>query len=105
MPKTVFTGQVDSISTRADKSIKIVISTQEQTEESKVALFGLHQKPACFLISTQSITEQESEAVTAAKLDLAENGKSPSQRLRGVLFRLWQQDNKGYKDSNLYYLA
>ena len=32
-------------------------------------------------------------------------GKTPSQRMRNVLFILWKQDPEGYKDFNLYYIS
>jgi hypothetical protein len=32
-------------------------------------------------------------------------GKTPGQRLRAVMYRLWEQDAEGYKDSESYYIA
>jgi uncharacterized protein YeaO (DUF488 family) len=38
------------------------------------------------------------------KADL-DNLKTPSQRLRAILYRNFEQDDKGYRDFNSYYLA
>jgi hypothetical protein len=32
-----------------------------------------------------------------------ENEKTPSQRLRAVFYRMWQQKNEGFKDSDSHY--
>jgi hypothetical protein len=37
------------------------------------------------------------------KVDFEDGTKSPAQRLRGVFFRLWQQNKEGYEIFNDFY--
>lgn len=101
---TIFTGTVESISTRADKTLKVIIGTQELTDEAKMALLGFHQKSGVVAISEKNFAQAEIEAIEAVDIEVADTNKSPSKRLRNVFYRLWQQDNKGYKDPNLHYI-
>ena len=47
----------------------------------------------------------ELEEIDKIKVEFEDGGKPPSQRLRAVLFRLWQQTPEGYKASNDHYIA
>lgn len=84
--------EIESLSTRADKSIKVVLSTQELPPESMSALFGLRHRAvyAAFLdtpITVEDIKIPDREPEFASQ-------KSPSERLRNVLYRIWEQDGK-----------
>ena len=52
----------------------------------------------------QEFTEEEKKAFEVIKLDAEDLGaKTPSQRLRAVLYRYWEQDPKGHDSFPLYY--
>jgi excisionase family DNA binding protein len=46
---------------------------------------------------------EELDAVESLKSELEDTLKKPSQRLRNVLFRLFEQDNDGFKTFSKYY--
>ena len=95
-------GQIEGISSRKDKTIKLTIGTQELSPNQAADLFNLSQQ-FCYLgIKTETFTKEETESIDNLKTEL-ESTKSPSQRLRGVLFLNYQQDTKGYKDFSTYY--
>lgn len=101
----VLNCQIETIQSRKDNTLKIVIGTQELTEGGK--LFPLQNKLCTIGIApNESLTEQDIELLQASKIKLEDvpNGKTPSQRMRNVLFVLWQQNNGGYEDFNLFYL-
>lgn len=45
----------------------------------------------------------ELQTLDSLEADFDDFGKTPGQRLRAVLYRLWEQKNEGYQDFNLYY--
>lgn len=104
MNKSIFTAIIENISTRADKTLKIVIGTNEEAPDAKTRLFEMHQKQVTILISENTITEKESDAIDEVKADLYDKKqKTPSQRLRGVLFRNFQKDSRGHVKFENYY--
>ena len=94
---------IDGISTLKDKSVKITILTQELSPSKAGEIFGLHGKYAIVYISEKDINQREIDQVD--KLDPEFGGKTQSQRLRNVFFRMFEQDAEGYKDFNNYYHA
>lgn len=99
----VLDAEVESISTRKDRTVKVVLGTQEMKDVSQV--FNLQNQLVTIGISTNGLNQSEVEILRSSKFDLdaIPDGKTPSQRLRGVLYRCWEQDSGGYEDFNLYY--
>ena len=100
-----FNVEVETIQSRKDNTLKIVLGTQELTEGGK--LFPLQNKLCTIgIVPNEALSQEDIEALQASKIkfDDVPNGKSPSQRMRNVLFILWQQNNGGYDDFNLFYL-
>jgi hypothetical protein len=85
-----------------DKSVKIVLETQELDPEKAGELFAANGKLIFAYLSLQDIPAEEKEIIDSLEPELP--GKTPSQRLRNIIFLLWKQDPKGYKDKNLHYL-
>lgn len=92
---------VESISTRKDRTVKIILSTQELSQERAGELFGLMNKLAATYISVKDIDQDQIEMVDKANPDLG--GKTQSQRIRNTLYLLWQQVPEGYADFDGYY--
>jgi len=97
-------GQIESISTRKDKTLKLTIATQELSPAQTGDIFTLNQDFCYFGIKQEPFTKDEEDTIDQLKTDY-ENLKTPSQRLRGILFVNYQQHNKGYKDFATYYMA
>ena len=95
-------AQVESITTRKDKSVKITIGTQELTPADAAKIFYLNQQFCYLAIKPEPFTREEIGSIDSLKTDL-NTAKTPSQRLRGILYLNYQQDNKGYKDFTTYY--
>ena len=56
------------------------------------------------MISSGDISKQEIDAVENFTSDFEFSGKPPSQRLRGVLYRVWEQGKQEY-DFAIWYEA
>ncbi len=98
----LLSSYVESISTRKDRSIKLVLGTQELSNGNAAELFGLQNKiVACYISPKETIDQKEMDQVD--KLDPELQGKTQSQRIRNTLFVLWQSNSQGYKDFDSYY--
>lgn len=94
--------QVSGMSTLKDGSIKVVLETQELSSGRAGELFALRNAIAAVYISPKdSIDQREIDQVD--KVDPEFQGKTQSQRLRNVLFKLFEQDKEGHKSFDTYY--
>lgn len=92
---------VENITTRKDKTVKITLGTQELSPGKAGELFDLMNKLAITYICPKGVDQKEIDQVD--RLDPEFEGKTQSQRIRSVLFKLFQQDNEGFKDFDNYY--
>jgi hypothetical protein len=99
--KTIRTqAQITSLSSRADGSLRLSIITPELSSPEKVAVMELQNQLIVALLTPEEF--QTEEMVIDKDLD----GKSPSNRLRNVLFVWWkklQENDKTKDDFSLWY--
>ena len=87
----VFEGGIDKVSTLADGSLRVYVGTPELSSETMVSVFSLIKKPGFVLISAKAINQDQIDAVEKATTNAEFSEKTPSQRMRGVLYRLWEK--------------
>ena len=97
-------GQIESISPRKDKTVKLTIGTQELHPSQAAELFTLNQQFCYIGLKPEPFTKEEETTLDSLKTEL-DTLKTPAQRLRGILYVNYQQDQKGYKDFKTYYEA
>ena len=92
------------LSTRADGSVKIVLGTQEISPTKMGELFALKKKVTAVYISPkETITDEELKQVDAIDVDF--NTKSQAQRIRSVLYILFEQNSEGFQGFADFYKA
>ena len=96
-------GQIESIATRKDKTLKVTIGTQELNPVQASDVFSLNQSFCYIGLKIEPFTQSEEVLIDGLKSEI--NQKTPSQRLRSILYIYYEQDNKGYKDFNTYYVG
>lgn len=102
--KLIFDGSIERVSTRRDKTISLLIGSQELSPEMNARLFNLANKHTKILISDTNITEGEASEVEKVVIE-KQKGKTPSQRLRGALFGLYEASaNKSVNTFEDFYL-
>lgn len=105
MPKLVLPVSVETIATRHDGSVKIVMGTYELNTQSAVKLFDLRKSEALMYLSSDNISQEELDALDGFKLDTEKtDGKTPSQRLRAVLYVYWKQHKQKDIEFDIFYL-
>lgn len=102
MKGLLFAAYVEGIRSRKDKTIALTIGTQEMSPDKAGELFGMNGKLVTAYLSNQEVTKTDQEVIDSIELDLP--GKSPSQRLRSVLYLMWKDTPEGFKDQNLHYI-
>jgi glycine betaine/choline ABC-type transport system substrate-binding protein len=86
-----------------DKTKKLIFNTNETTPNQAAELQLCVQNYVFLAIKREEFTKDQVELISNLKTDYEDTGKTPSQRLRAVLYRLWEQNNEGYKDFNRFY--
>jgi hypothetical protein len=94
---------VENITTRKDRSLKVVIGTQEMNPGAAAQLLQYAHQLVTIYISPAAVDNREIEQVD--KIDPELNNKSQSQRIRNVLYLLHQQADEGFKDFDTFYKA
>jgi len=100
----ILPAQIEGLTSRKDKTIKVTFGTQELAPSDLAQVFQLNQRFCYIAIKEELFQQEELETLDSVKTDL-ESNKTPSQRLRGILYINYQQDNEGYKDFMTYYLG
>lgn len=95
-------AQITQIKTMS-KFVRLTVDTQETlTPEQKSELFDLYESVGYFFFLKQATVTIKTDELPEIHLDQDAGEKSPSQRLRAVLFIYWKQ--KGSKDDfELFY--
>lgn len=94
---------VESVSTRKDKTVKIILGSQELNPATAGQIFNLMNTLSVAYISPKEIGQKEIDQVD--KLSPEFEGKTQSQRLRNVLYKLFVQESEGFKTFDEYYRA
>lgn len=97
---------LDSYRSLKDKTFKLVFQTNELNPE-QVLYLQQNLQAFGYLAFKQEQFERNDldflDELSSDKESLEAIGKTKSQQLRAVLYRLWQQNNEGYKDFDNYY--
>lgn len=88
-----------SLTTRVDKTLKLVFETNEMSSQKNAELMEYVHKYGFLFFGN------EGEEVVVPKEPVKEftSDKTPSQRLRAVLFVYWQQIGTGEEDFEVFY--
>lgn len=95
-------GILSGLSTRVDGSLSVRIETQEIDSSIAADLFAMRNKFVKVLISDTNVSEMEQMVLIETPVKDSRKVKSDSQRLRAVLYRLWEQDPQE-SDFEIYY--
>jgi hypothetical protein len=99
----IIPGILESFRSLKDKSYKIIFDSQELTPEQVAGLSQTLGNFGYLAFKETPFKDKEKEVIEQLEPDYNDTGKSPSQRLRGVLYRVWEKDPEGYQDFNRYY--
>lgn len=96
-------GILESVRTLKDKTLKITFETNEPNPEQFMGIASSVQQFGFIAFKNDPFTSNEKKEIEALEASYEDNQKTHSQRLRGVLYRLWEQQNEGYQDFDSFY--
>ena len=91
---------ISKVTTMADRSLRLQVDTQELDPDGETIkqIFVMYNKFGMFAFKLSEIDPKEVKVPAYAKIE--SNDKTPSKRLRDVMFIIWNQFIKPLKESN-----
>jgi hypothetical protein len=99
----IIPAQLESIASRKDKTIKLVFGANELTPNTSGQLFNMANAFGFLSFKEEEFRKEELDIVESLKADIELTGKTPAQRLRGVMYKLYQQNDGGFSSFAKYY--
>ena len=100
----VINAILESFRSLKDKTLKLSFETNKPTPEQLNQIAVNSQKYGYLVFSGNQLTPEQLESIDKAKNDLYDSSKSPSKRLRSVLYVWFEKDKKGFKTFEDFYL-
>lgn len=94
---------ISKVGTMADGGLRIQVDTQEIPAQVKGEVMEYHGKFGYFVFAGEEEQVKE-EDIPTEKLEF-KGDKSPGQRLRAVLYKLWESSHGGYDEFEAFYRA
>ncbi len=96
-------GSVSKVTSMSRGTVRVQYDTFENiSPEAMKRLFELIDQPCWLSVNVHQIEAED--IVNLPPLRDFDQKKSPSERLRNVLFVIWQRDNGGHKAFDNYYI-
>jgi|SRR6186713_2543466 len=99
----ILPAQLDGLRTLADKTLKITFETQELNPQDLLGLMENMHQFGYLAFKKEPFKEDEKEMLQELKSDFEFKGKTSSQRLRSVLYVMFQNNNEGFDSSVKHY--
>lgn len=99
----IIPAQLESIASRKDKTIKLVFGTNELTPSVSAELFQMSNSFGYLSFKEENFQREELNILESLKSDIELSGKTPAQRLRGVMYKLYEQNNGGFNTFAKFY--
>ena len=96
-------AQLESYRSLKDRTVKITFETGELSPEQMANIHYSLQKVGFCVFAPDPFATHEMEEIDKLKVEFSDTGKPPSQRLRAVLYRMFEQAPEGYQTFNDFY--
>jgi len=93
-------AEISRVQTMSDGGLRLFVDTQELNAGDKGLVMGLHKKLGWFLFAETEISREDTLDLPDIKFEKGE--KSPSQRLRAVLYLIWEKQGKKGTSEEFY---
>ena len=104
MKPIIIPAYIEGLATRSDKTLKIVVGTQELQPSDVGRLFSLNGRLAYIAIKEEAFDPNETALIEGLNVTKEEaKNRSPSQRLRAILFVLFKENARGHENFDSFY--
>lgn len=90
---------VKKITTLVDGGLSVMLHTQEMQSKDETRLFQYRNLPVWFLLKS----EKFQKLPDLPEIKVEKNQKTPSERLRGVIFKYWEKRTSSTEDFDTFY--
>jgi len=98
-------AQLESYRSLKDRGLKVSFETGELSPEQVANIQYSFNKVGFLAFAPDPFATHELEELDKIKVEFSDTGKPPSQRLRAVLYRMFEQSPEGYKTFVDFYNA
>jgi len=91
---------ISKVMTMCDNTVRLWVDTQDMGAEDKAALFGLYNKIGWFLFAEAEESLGDAQELPEVHVDRGE--KTPSERLRAVIYRIWENTSRVRNSEDFY---
>lgn len=99
----ILPAQLESYRSLKDRSVKVTFETGELSPSQAGDLQANILKEGFLAFNSDVFTEKQKELLNSMEAEYTDTNKTPSQRLRGVLWHLFNKAPEGYKTFPAYY--
>lgn len=99
----ILPAQLESYRSLKDRSVKVMFETAELSPSQAGDIQANILKAGFLAFNADPFTEKQKELLSAMEAEYTDTNKTPSQRLRGVLWHLFNKVPEGYKTFPAYY--
>jgi hypothetical protein len=99
----VIPGQLESYRSLKDRTVKLSFETSEPSPEQMAAIQAALMKAGYIAFNDNAFTTDQIDSLKDIKCDYDDNTKTPSKRLRAVLYLLHQKNAEGFDTFQRYY--
>lgn len=97
--KIIFPAIMSGYRPKVDGGFSVTFSTNILRSDEKQVIDAMYQNLCAVMVKSNGVNDvkfdsDEVEAFDSVDMDLIDNKKTPSQRLRNVFYRLWEQEGK-----------
>ena len=97
-------AQLESFRSLKDRTLKITFETNELNPQDLLGISDNINSFGYLAFKKEPFNEKERQMIESLETDyLEDSNKTPSQRLRGVMYRLYEKDSEGFKSFTTYY--
>ncbi len=99
----ILPAHLESYRSLKDRTLKLTYETSELTPEQMGEVHQSVLKSGFMAFNADPFTTKQQQMLGELQVDYDDPAKTPSKRLRGVLYRNWEQTPEGYKTFEDYY--
>jgi len=99
----IIAAQLESYRSLKDRTLKITFETNELNSQELLGIAENINSFGYLAFKREPFSEKERQQIESLETNLEDNMKTPSQRLRAVLYRNYERDQQGFKSFATYY--
>ncbi len=99
----IISAILDTYRSLKDRTFKVTFETNELNPQEILGLAEMNGSYGYLAFKKEPFNEKERQEIESLETNLEDTMKTPSQRMRSILYLLYNRDSEGYKSFASYY--